>query len=73
MVITSIARRRLLQQAAAASGALLTRVGVEGADDGLRIAGQPVELQIGAVSAHTIRITALAPSVADTQLTARNG
>ena len=55
----SMGRRQILQQAGAAGAAWLTRMRAKGADAELRIAGQAVELQIGAVSAHTIRITAL--------------
>jgi alpha-glucosidase/alpha-D-xyloside xylohydrolase len=52
----SIGRRQLLRRLGAA---FWLRPRGDAAEAGLRIAGEPVELQIGAVSAHTIRITAL--------------
>ena len=52
----SIGRRQLLQRLGAAFQ-LYPRG--EAAETSLHIAGQPVEFQIGAVSAHTIRFSAL--------------
>jgi alpha-glucosidase (family GH31 glycosyl hydrolase) len=50
-------RRRVLQGAAAACAALLLPQEEEGAEPGLRVAGQDVEIQIASVSEHTARLT----------------
>jgi alpha-glucosidase (family GH31 glycosyl hydrolase) len=50
-------RRRVLQGAAAACAALLLPRKEDAAEQGLRVAGQDVEIQVARVSEHTVRLT----------------
>src|ERR1039458_5751974 len=53
----SLSRRRMVRNLGVAGASFLTRNATYGADAGLQVAGQPVEIQLTSMSRHTFRLT----------------
>src|ERR1017187_3261353 len=53
----SLSRRGMVRNLGVAGASFLTRNATYGADAGLQVAGQPVEIQLPSMSRHTFRLT----------------